>query len=277
MPTGQPPEPKPPGWAQELSEPDQRKKLLQKWLELIQSDPIFRPSGEPLEQLAFLCERFVDAFVEALASPPWDSSLPAFRDTVKAISVIGGWLAESRAPASWPIVMLRSLREAVRLTVGPRGAGEEMIELVTQLMASAAETYAMTVRMNLHESHQEVLRRATPILRIQDDLPILVLVGDPEPPIIGEAFDRLLVEMVRADGPGAIVDLSCLVEKGAALLRCLSSNLAELTANERVSGRCVYLTGATPVMAEQLYDQGVDPDGVAVAPSIEDAATSLRS
>jgi hypothetical protein len=266
----------PPSWIETINTPSGRNTFVDNWLRSVHAAHLFLPDSDHEAQLRFLCERLCAALFSALDSAIWDARQPAFRDTVKTVSVLAGWLAETQASASTPIGLLYHMRHSLLEQSGQKKAlGEQLDALFFQLTTSAVESYFSNRQSTQRQQHQEMLERSTPLIRVRPDLPVVLWVGTPNAAVISSVLDRLLVEIVRNAAPAVLLDATHLDDEACAAP--LSNALADFSQNKRIRTRPIHLVGISAALQETLRSQATPPDRYHFHPSLAAALEAIST
>ena len=127
------------------------------------------------------------------------------------------------------------------------------------------------MRQNQRTAVQETLRRATPVLRLPDNVPTLLVVGDPDREVINDLINRLLVETVRRDASQYLVDVTGHQGDPGNLCR----SLFDLSDYKRMRDRQLVLVGAEPAFVDRLKEMGFDQENLALSRSVEEALKAI--
>jgi len=99
-------------------------------------------------------------------------------------------------------------------------------KLFEWLVIVAMDSFATAARMSERERQSEHLSRGTPIVLITPQLPAVLLVGEPDVPVLDSIFARLVLSVVRIGAEVVILDVTGLSnKKSPALLSAVSKLL----------------------------------------------------
>lgn len=243
--------------------------LARIWADRIASGP-GAGSLKSLAELVILLGNFLSSLKQALTRRPWDIASFLFKDSVKAISFLGGWLAEHEAGPSAACLLLPHLRQSI-VTLG-FDLDRESLDLLDALGAAAAETFHCTAMARQKQRYQEMLLTSTPIFRLPENVPCALLLGDPARETVGELLNRVLVEAVRDDARFVIVDIGglCSVSEGFA------DSFGSLIRHKRMCRRRIILSGASDETKELLRRRGVQGENLAFASDLGRAMKTAR-
>ena len=261
---------KPQVWGQALRDPTIRLCVMESWRSAFVEDSSALFNGE-MASLQALMERLLVSLAESLPSePPWDPTSPELRDTVKVVSVIGGWLRETHHPISTALLLFRHFEKAV-FENHETGPEQEISALMWALACAASESYLLTAREQRTEEHQEFLRKSTPLVFIKEDLPALIFLGAPRPDVLEELLERLHVATVRRDAPHVLLEFTGVPQPAASL----SAGVLSLRARSGMASRIIHIVAASPRVDEALREEGIVEPGFPRHDSLEEALNAL--
>ncbi len=150
--------------------------------------------------------RFFDALCEALWDETWSANSPAFKDAVKVSAVLGAWSASVDLGPSW---LVRSFSHLALLSIdGTRAPCPDWCLLLEDMAGAAVESYQAVMRQQEQERFDKHLELHTPLVRLQEGLPGLFVIGSPSASLWEALLDRLLTEAVRTGAVDILVDLT---------------------------------------------------------------------
>ncbi len=188
---------------------DRAPEILNAWMDALRSDPVCQPTAL-VDELAICSAPVLEALGRAFQEGPADLSAPHFREAVRELSFVGGWLAGQQASASLVGKYIPTLGELLRqrVVVGPSASWRTVRGLERELEAVALETYCRSLRSELRQQQQETLERCSPVLRLAADAVALLVVGAPQREVLSGLCGRLLMEGLRRDARTLMVDFT---------------------------------------------------------------------
>ena len=182
--------------------------LARGWVEVLCSDPVCQ-TQEVLVALEGRLSPVLMALSEALESAEPHLAAPGFRSVVRELAFLGGWLAGQGASASLAARLITAFTDSVS---GLWGADilhwRPWRALEIGLTAVVVETYCLNIRAAQRDRRLEMLERCTPILRLPNDIPALLVVGNPSRQVLSALLGRLLMEVARLGAELLLVDFS---------------------------------------------------------------------
>ncbi len=256
-----------------LRESETGSRVLTNWVSRLLKEPGLLFKGDK-NQLESLCAKILAPLADAIASLPWTIDSPLFRDTVKAVSVSGGWLAETNTPISFISALFfhleYSILESLQLS-----HHQGLSKLITQLEGSAAEAFHLTIKQQEAESHQEFLRKSTPLVFVMEDIPVLFFIGEPNRAVLHELLERLHVAAIRRNAHNLFLDFT-----GVTQLKGRTSYLGEailgLHQREQMQERTIHIVATNKSVEKTLIAEGIDLEIFPRHESLESGLLNVR-
>jgi len=199
-------------------------------------------------QLAALLAGRCTVFVESLAaaydqSPDFSVGSPEYREPVKLLSFLAGWLAGEGLPISVGLALCHGLRAALPPTAP---------SFVEALAVVVSESYAAGLRDQAEAKHRQIIRKSQVVCMLRDAIAGLFLVGDPDREALDDAVGRVMMLSLMRDATHVVIDMSALVGGETVpqqTLRILDDH------REGRTGRRVCIAGIAPQLARGLEDE----------------------
>ncbi len=244
-----------PKWLLLLRDSRTQGRITDSWLKSVLEDPD-ASYRENRGQLEGLCTRILEPLSDAMGPPPWSVGSLDFRDTVKAVSVAGGRLAETNTPVSFISLFFHHMERALtgQLDFPYK---KELSHLMACLAGSATEAYHLTSKQREAEAYQEFLRKSTPLVFIREDIPVLFLLGTPEQSVLIELLDRLYVSAIQRNVGHLLVDFTGVSTSGASILQ-LGKGILDLASRSQMETRTVHIVSAGREIDIALKKEGID-------------------
>ncbi|MCC6748663.1 MAG: hypothetical protein IT371_13465 [Deltaproteobacteria bacterium] len=184
------------------------------------------------------------------------------REMVERLAFTCGWLAGQGVSIDAALALAYGLGDA--LTAVPEG-------FARGLAVVAAESHSSGARQALEARHRAVMEKSQVVCLLDERLPCLFLVGDPDRQALDEAFGRLMMLVVMRDASVVIVDLACLFLPEATVPEAL----AIYGDYRHEPAPRLILSGVTPPIAEQLR-RLAPPPGTALCEELVGAIAASR-
>jgi hypothetical protein len=227
---------------------DHAPEILNAWMDALRSDPVCQPTAL-VDELAICSAPVLEALGRAFQEGPADLAAPHFREAVRELSFVGGWLAGQQASASLVSKYIPTLGELLRQRVaGPSASWRTVRGLERELEAVALETYCRSLRSELRQQQQELLERCSPVLRLTAGAVALLVVGAPQREVLSSLCGRLLMEGLRRDARTLVVDFSWCAE----VVESAWDVLERLLEHRKLRGRRLILCAAPPPLWRHL-------------------------
>ena len=250
---------------------EEASEVLNAWMDALRRDPVCQPVAL-VDELAVRSVPVLEELAHGFDGPALDLSHQAFRGAVREFSFVGGWLAGRGATASlavkWVAALGTVLRE--RLPFDPQAVAEWR-RLEQELVALTMETFCRSLRSEARQRGQELLERATPLIRLPGDVPALLVVGAPDRDVLAGLCGRLLLEVARLGASRLILDFAGCTDLPAAS----RSVLVELLDHRKLADREVILSGVEPNLARHLRSAVADPSPLHFVSSWDAAVAAL--
>lgn len=174
---------------------------------------------EVLDALSARLDGLVDHLADALEVALVDLGHDAYRPLVRDISFVGGWLAGQQASPSLAVKLPYALGAALAeaTSSAPRIPNDldphDRVDpvwraLEASLAALLTETYCRSLRAEAKQREQDRIEGSTPLIRLQDGTPALLLVGSPTRATLSALSGRVLLEVARRGDPRLIIDFT---------------------------------------------------------------------
>jgi hypothetical protein len=165
-------------------------------------------------QLRERCGAILDALGTVLAGrPPLELGAPEWREPLHLFAFTAGWMAGAELPIGAVVGLCHGLRELV----GAASAAP----FFDGLLVATSEAYVAGVRPQRAAAHRAVIARSQVVCLLDERLPCLFLVGDPDRQAIDDAVARLITLAVMRQADAVIVDASGLIAPEAVLPEAL--------------------------------------------------------
>lgn len=245
--------------------------VLNAWMDTLRTDPVCQPVAL-VDELAVRSVPVLEELAHGFDGPALDLSQQAFRGAVREFSFVGGWLAGREATASLAVKWVAALGTVLRARLPfDAAAVEGWRRLEQELVALTMETFCRSLRSEARQRRQELLERATPVLRLPGDVPALLVLGAPDRDVLAGLCGRLLLEVARLGASQLILDFAGCTDLPVASL----SVLVELLDHRKLAAREVILSGAEPALERHLRSAVADPSQLIFVSSWDAAVAAL--
>lgn len=238
-----------------LRDPETSSRVLTTWVSNLTKEPGVPFRGDD-NQLESLCAKILAPLADAIPSLPWSIDSPLFRDTVKAVSVSGGWLAETNTPISFISELFFHLEYSI-LEELQLSHHHDLSHLTTQLEGSAAEAFHLTIKQQEAEAHQEFLRKSTPLVFVMEDIPVLFFLGEPNRAVLHELLERLHVATIRRNAHNLFLDFTG-VTHHSRKTPYLGEAIRGLHQREQMQERTIHIVATNKSVEKTLIAEGIN-------------------
>lgn len=156
---------------------------------------------------------------------------PSLREVEKRIAFAAGALGVSSG-AFDIAAFVDTLRDEL-IAVAPAADHAGLAALGDWFVALALESYSRSREDAMRAHHRDALDR-TPVILLAEELPALMLIGDPDRVVLTGAFGRLLLAIVRVGAKVILVDAQAVNDQATPTLL---EPLHVLASHKKVAGR----------------------------------------
>lgn len=187
---------------------------------------------ESAQELRHRCGVFLQALMESVQSASkLELGSSEFREPIKVLSFIAGWMAGVGLPIGAGIALCQALPKALGV---PPGEPFESLAMVV------AEAYSAGQREQALARHRQIIRKSQVVSMLGEHLAGLILVGDPDKEALEDAVGRLMMLVVMRRPSCLLVDVANAL-KGENVAREALQMLCAHT--EALQGRRLMLSG----------------------------------
>lgn len=205
-----------------------------------------RQRPELAQELRNRCEFILQALADAVAdSPRLQVGDQRFREPVKLLSFVAGWLVGVDLPIGAGIALCHGLQAALN---------DESHTFFQQLEVAVAESYVAGQREKAHARHKQVIKKSQVVCMLPNATAALVVVGDPGRETLEDAVGRLMMLALMRAARYLLVDVSTLSHPETVLpklFELLAAHRGGLV--DRELG--VFLTGLSEAQFEEHLPQ----------------------
>ncbi|MBI4509450.1 MAG: hypothetical protein HY698_07420 [Deltaproteobacteria bacterium] len=180
--------------------------VLEKWLGLFVSSPLRLLGPRNTSEVQSLAEGVAGGLAEGLADPTCAPGSACLRDAEKQLAFVGGVLSAAGATSFDVMAFVLGLREALRVEVSQVAEREALSSLFDWLAAVTLEGACASRDDSVRLRHQSSLERGTPVVQLTEEIPAVMLVGEPERSVLESIFSRLLFAAVRVGARVVVID-----------------------------------------------------------------------
>ena len=174
---------------------------------------------------------------------------PRLREVEKRIAFAAGALGV-RSGAFDVAAFVDALRDEL-VAVAPTVEHDGLRALGDWFVALALESYSRSREDAMRAHHRDALER-TPIILLSEELPALLLVGEPDRVVLTGAFGRLLLAIVRVGAKAILLDAQAVNDQASPTLL---EPLGVLASHKKVAGRVTPVcVGIAPKSVEPWRD-----------------------
>jgi hypothetical protein len=191
-----------------------RPELVARWMAGYQSSRLRLPRELNIEELAGSADGLCEALEAGLAEPGTAPGHGSMREAEKRFAFVGGSFGMAGASAFDLSAFVLTLRDALSEQAASPEERAALVELFDWFCALALEGYATSREDALRLRHRDELERGTPLVMLTPELPVVLLVGEPDRAVLESVFGRLLLSVVRVGAKAVIIDGGGLVRAG---------------------------------------------------------------
>lgn len=211
--------------------------LVAVWGDALRADPTCWPP-EAIDELESLAPALLESLVEACGGGPVDLAADHFRDVVRDFAFLGGRLESKRASPSLLVRLMATLTDCLEADLQPPDLWRTWRVIEVGFTAILLETYCLGLQARERAALAEVLEKHTPIIRLQGDVPALLVVGSPSRQALSILLGRLLLEVARMGSDVLLVDFT----NAQPLRRSVLGVIEELLDHRKLQQRQVLVT-----------------------------------
>ncbi len=220
--------------------------LVSVWVDGLHADPTCRPS-EAIDELESVAPALLESLAEACGDGSADLAADHFRDVVRDFAFLGGRLESKGASPSLLVRLMATLTDCLEPDLHTPDLRRTWRVLEVGFSAIMLETYCLGLQARERAVLAEVLEKHTPIIRLQGDVPALIVVGSPSRQALSILLGRLLLEVARMGSDVLLVDFT----NAQPLRRSVLGVIEELLDHRKLQQRQVLVTAlATPELRE---------------------------
>jgi hypothetical protein len=191
-----------------------RSLLVQRWMEHLEklswSMPDRQAVAGPLEQR---CLNFLNCLHAALADHgELSTGSVELREPIQVLSFTAGWLAGAGTPIGTAVNLCFALERAL---------ATRLPDFIEALVVAVSEAYAAGLSQSSRAKHRDIIEKSQVVCLLDDKLPCLFLVADPDQQALNEAIGRAMTLVVMRNASVLILDASGLVAPGQVLPQAL--------------------------------------------------------
>ncbi len=249
-----------------------RPALIQRWLDRYQGSRLRLPGVVDLDQLGGAAQGLCEALAAGLGEPGAEPGHGALREAEKRVAFVGGSFGMAGSSAFDLSAFVFALRDALaeQAASGPERAA--LVTLFDWFCALALEGYTTSRAEAQRLRHRDELERGTPLVMLTPELPVTLLVGEPDRAVLESVFGRLLLSVVRVGAKAVIVD-------GAGLTKATDERVLEALGSfahhRKVAGAVLVVLSGLPGDAEPAWRRACgDQTRTEVVERFEDAVAA---
>lgn len=189
------------------------------------------------DELRDRCEPVLSAFAETLVySDHLQVGDQAFKEPMKRLSFVAGWMAGVDLPVSASLALCHGLQAAL---------GEPAHPFFQQLEVVTCEAHVAGQREKAQTQHRRIIRKSQLVCMLDEGLAALLLVGDPDTEALQDAIGRLMMLSLMREVGTIVVDVT-----GVQALEAVLPRTLELLSSHRLgldrNGIRLVLSGLAP-------------------------------
>jgi hypothetical protein len=224
--------------------------LVARWMAGYQGSRLRLPGTVDLDQLSGYADGLCEALEAGLAEPGTAPGHGAMREAEKRFAFVGGAFGMARASAFDLSAFVLTLRDALFESAAAPAERVALASIFDWFCALALEGYATSREDALRLRHRDELERGTPLVMLTPELPVVLLVGEPDRAVLESVFGRLLLSVVRVGAKAVIID-------GGGLVRATDERvldaLSTFTRHRKVAGQVLVVLANLPPDAEKVW------------------------
>jgi hypothetical protein len=152
------------------------------------------------EELRDRCEGFLVSLAEVLAdSPDLLLGAPRFREPLKRLSFVAGWLEGVDLPIGAGLALCHGLQAILHDISHP---------FFQNLQLAVAESYVVGQRQRASARHRQLMKKCQVVCMLNEAVAALILVGDPDREALEDAVGRLMMLALMRAAQTLLLDFS---------------------------------------------------------------------